>query len=165
MHGSLSARLISLWTVLGLGATVLGCANEDSMEFTALCSTTMYVAGYWNGTFRCENGSCVTGSDRFLVTQELSDLTQVSAEIVASSIPSDVGVVLEGELCDNMFTWEATNPGNDESGQWTFVDAQHFEKTSTFDNEQYTCIGHGTQEPLPLPAEFFCPLPRTVRAR
>ncbi len=165
MHKRLSARLIPVWAMLGLGVAGLGCANEGSMEFTALCSTTMFVAGHWNGTFRCENGSCVTGSDRFLVTQDLSDLTQVTAEIVASTLPGDVGVVLEGELCNDVFTWEATNPGNDESGTWTFSDTEHFSKTSSFDNEQYTCVGHGTKEPLPLPAEFFCPLPQPTEAR
>jgi hypothetical protein len=159
MQRSVFARPIRVWAVLGLGAAVLSCANEQSMEFTAVCSTTMFVAGYWNGTFRCDNGSCVTGNDRFLVTQELSDLTQVTAEIVASSLPGDVGAVLEGELCNDVFTWDATNPGNDEGGSWTFVDPQHFSKTSTFDNEAYTCVGQGTKEPLPLPAEFFCPLP------
>ncbi|MGD2215772.1 MAG: hypothetical protein PVJ64_03405 [Gemmatimonadales bacterium] len=165
MHRNLSSRLLTVWIVLGLGTALLSCANEESMEFTALCSTTMFVAGYWNATFRCENGSCVAGNDRYLVSQELSDLTQVTAEIVASSLPSDVGVVFEGELCNDVFTWEATNPGNDESGSWTFVDLEHFTKTSTFDNEQYTCVGQGTKEPLPLPAEFFCPLPQSTQAR
>lgn len=48
MNRSLSVRLIPAWTVLGLGAAVLGCAGQELMEFTAVCSTTMFVAGYWN---------------------------------------------------------------------------------------------------------------------
>jgi len=165
MPRDMFARLIPICCVLGLGAAGLSCAGEESLEFTAVCSTTMYVAGHWNGTFRCENGSCVTGRDRFLVTQELSDLTEVTAEIVASTLPGDVGTVLEGELCNDVFTWSATNPGNDESGTWTFTDSQHFNKTSTFDNEEYTCVGQGTKEPLPLPPDYFCPLPRANGAR
>ncbi|MGD2152930.1 MAG: hypothetical protein PVG79_06645 [Gemmatimonadales bacterium] len=111
------------------------------MGFTAVCSMTIYVAGYWKGTFRCENGSCVTGRDRFLVSQEISDLTEVTVEIVASTLPGDVGTVFEGESCDDIFTWPATDPGNDASGTWTFSDGQHFNKTSTFDNKEYACDG------------------------
>jgi hypothetical protein len=159
MSRSAFARLIPLWAVLGLGAAWLGCTGEQSMAFTAVCSTTMNVAGYWAGSFRCENGDCITGSDRFNVQQEVSDLTQVTVEIVDSSLPDDIGVIMEGELCGNTFTWAVTDPGNDESGTWTFTDLQHFSKTSTFGNGQYTCVGQGTKSPLPLPPDYFCPLP------
>lgn len=159
MSRSLLARLVQVWAVLGLGAAGLGCANEQSMEFTAVCRTTMHVAGYWAGAFRCENGSCITGRDRFDVQQDLSDLTQVTVEIVDSSLPGDIGVIMEGELCGNVFTWSVTDPGNDESGTWTFTDLQHFTKTSTFDDGAYTCVGQGTKAPLPLPPDYFCPLP------
>jgi hypothetical protein len=129
------------------------------MEYTAACTTTLVVAGYWNVAFKCENDECVTGSDTYLVSQELSDLTTVSAEIMDSTLPGDIGVVFEGELCGNVFTFSATEPGNDENGTWTFSDMQHFTKTTTFGGGTHTCTGHGTAPPLPLPAPYFCPLP------
>jgi hypothetical protein len=157
---STPARSIAPTLVLAAASALcLGCQQSESMAVTASCSTTLLVAGSWNGTFKCENGSCITGDDRFEVAQSLTDLTQVTATIVASTLPGDSGSIFRGELCGNTFTWEAIDPGNDESGEWVFSDDQHFTKTSTFDGGEFSCVGAGTREPLPLPAPFFCPLP------
>lgn len=150
-------RLISAWALLALGFFSIGCGTEEkALEYTAACSTILAVAGDWNVAFKCVNDECVSARDRYEVTQDLSDLTQVTAEIVDSELPGDIGVVFEGKLCGSVFTFSATNPGNDESGSWTFSDTQNFTKETTFGAGTHTCIGAGTKPPLPLPDPVPC---------
>jgi hypothetical protein len=143
--------------VVAVIVTAALCAGSDRV--TRACTTGLVVAGYCNMSFKCENDTCYTGEDRYEVEQDLSDLTRVTATIVASSLPGDVGVVFEGELCDTTFTSTASDPGNDEEGTWVFSDNQHLTKRTTFDNGEFTCVGIATKEPLPLAAPLACPVP------
>jgi hypothetical protein len=150
-------RLISVLALPAIVFLSVGCAGEEqALEYTAACNTILTVAGTWNAAFRCDNDECVAGEDTYLVSQDLSDLTTVTAEITASTLEGDVGVIFEGKLCGSVFTFSATNPGNDEAGSWTFSDANSFTKSTTFGGGANTCIGAGTKPPLPLPTPFVC---------
>jgi len=150
-------RLISVLALLAFGFFSVGCgAEEKALEYTAACTTTRLVAGYWHVAFKCENGECLSGTDTYLVSQGTSDRTAVTAEIVDSTLPDDIGTVFEGKLCGSVFTFSATNPGNDESGSWTFTDTSHMTKTSTYGGGTYTCTGNGTASPLPFPDPIVC---------
>jgi hypothetical protein len=78
------------------------------------------------------------------------------AEIIDSDIPEDIGVVFEGDLCGNEFTFWADDPENDEAGTWIFSDNHNFTKNTTFNNGTHTCVGTGTKPPLPLPVAYIC---------
>jgi hypothetical protein len=150
-------RLISVSALLAIGFFSVGCGGEEkASEYTLACNTTLRVAGYWHVAFKCENGECLAGTDTYLVSQGTSDLTTVSAEIVDSTLLGDIGTVFEGELCGSVFTFSATDPGNDEAGSWTFTDTSHMTKTTTYDGGTYTCTGYGTANPLPYPDPIVC---------
>ena len=158
MSNRILMHFISASVLIAFSIAALGCAQQA--EFTAECSTISYVAGTWLGTFRCEgNVNCISGNDQFDVHQDLEDLTKVTVEITLSSV-GDKGLILEGTLCGNTFTWEATNLGSDEKGEWIFREAlNYFNKTSTytFNDEEYTCIGQGARSPLPSPPPYIYP--------
>lgn len=147
------------WTPLLAVAVWLGCGGSQSLEISAGCSTTFEVGGFWNTTFRCENSTCVTGMDRIELTQNPSERTQVSGEIVSPTLPGDFAVSFAGQLCGNVFSWTSTDPDSDESGAWTFSDEENFTERSSLERGELTCVGTGTREPLPVPEPFACPVP------
>jgi len=153
-------RISCVFVILSFNYLFIGCdAKPQSQAFTAACNTTLAIGGVWNVAFKCENGDCIPGRDSYEVTQDLSDPTQVTAEIIDSTLSGDIGVIFEGDLCGMIFTFSAIDPSNDESGSWTFSDAQNFTKLTTFGGGQHTCIGTGTKPPFPLPADVICPVP------
>ena len=157
MSNRIFMHFISASVLIAFSIAALGCAQQA--EFTAECFTTSYVAGTWLGTFRCEGDvNCISGTDEFDVRQDQEDLTKVIVEITQSSV-GDQGLIFEGTLCGNTFTWEAINLDSDEKGEWIFSqDLNYFSKTSTytFNNEEYTCIGQGARSPLPFPPPYIC---------
>lgn len=138
----------------GTGGSCVGCSCSGGSPG---CTPAFDVAGIWNSAFLCteSGGSCFTGSDSLAVTQNGA---AVSYRDEAERFSAN------GSLCGNIFTWSGATdadvtPGFSESGTWTFSDAKHFNKTSTFmgnDGRGGECAGNGAESPE-SPVTEICP--------
>lgn len=138
----------------------LTCDNDTVGTSTCKCEACVPdfdISGIYNGKFTCEgrDGTCYTSDPSSDVLQAVHQHPGASASftITASDDNMDVGDQFAGKICGNRFEWKETTSGEEgqETGEWTFSDADHWTKTSTGYDDQgaviYKCIGAGARAP------------------
>lgn len=151
----------------------LTCDNDTVGFSTCKCVTAclpeFQIMGTYNGKFTCksETGDCLTpenGYSEDVLQVSLSGLSGgnlYSFEIIETEDDTDLHDTFRGPACGRDFTWEETTHGESgqETGSWTFSDADNWTKESTGtgdDGKKYKCTGTGRRQPDSPPDPLTC---------